>query len=544
MLNADRQYRLQRLNDPTRFQRHPDDTLTPAITRDNPRPLATLDTTDPFNPNPTTLAAALAEDAAGSFYSAQASAGGGTYAGVPATVTQAVAAELAGYDLATADTFKENGIVYIQFANGDQFAINGLGAIANTKTTAVSGGLQTIATDFDGTSVNLNQSSDGTNSVVAKDAQGLSTASFTASANQSNVTSYSAPGQVANVLTTLATASGYQSELIDAQGTVLQTTQMHAYDDGSSLATTTYPSGASTTLTTAPDNTSQQLDTPAPNSGQDPNTLAITLRDAAGAITATGSRTVNPIDGSFEEALLGSATPGQPNGTLSARSVSATGEVSPKLDKAALDNLNQNAQYFNDSYSLINAIKNRQPLPILTSGIQVYNNITHDAPPMLLNAASALGAASSVYGLLQALQKGDVPQALVAGASAFTQGVTAYVNIAYGGDAILAASEGLGNVIGAASAVSQVLPFLGIANDLANRGGREVILDMPAIRRIKNHSYKRRYRETQTVRKLCKHRTHDFKRQFIPNIGMKNHTFKLRYSNASATNDFAWKVAV
>ena len=127
--------------------------------------------------------------------------------------------------------------------------------------------------------------------------------------------------------------------------TVTSSAIFHAFDDGGSLFTTNYLSGAITTIATAPDNTSQQLDTPAPNSGQDPNTLAITLRDAAGAITATGSRTVNPIDGSYEEALLGSATPGQPNGTLSARSVSATGEVSPKLDKAALDNLNQNAQY-------------------------------------------------------------------------------------------------------------------------------------------------------------------------------------------------------
>lgn len=196
------------------------------------------------------------------------------------------------------------------------------------------------------------------------------------------------------------------------------------------------------------------------------NTYDIVNKDGTGSITATGQRTINPIDGSYTDLSIGAATPGNPNGTLNFTATDASGNTTPLLSKAAQDNLANNAQSFNDAYALVKAIQNKQPLPAVTSGLGLYNDIYHNAPPELLGASGALGALSSLYGLGRALGQGNISGAALSGANAFTQGVNSYVSIAYGGDAINAAGDGLGSLIGASSAVSQAVPYLNIANDL------------------------------------------------------------------------------
>ena len=94
LLDADRQYRLDRLGDQGRFQRDPQDTLTPT----NPRSLASLGA-DPFNPDAHNLAVALGDAAAGDYWSTQAGTGTGTAGSVPPNVVTNIEAALAGQDL-------------------------------------------------------------------------------------------------------------------------------------------------------------------------------------------------------------------------------------------------------------------------------------------------------------------------------------------------------------------------------------------------------------------------------------------------------------
>jgi Ca2+-binding RTX toxin-like protein len=283
-------------------------------------------------------------------------------------------------------------------------------------------------------------------------------------------------------------------------------TDLQIFDDGSTLATTHYATGLESITSTDLDGNSLQVDYTVPgdtniqsitnrdalgnitatstitqsldeNFNPIANTYDIVQRDAAGTITATGERSINPTDGSHTDLTVGSITASDPNGTLSYSTTDPAGKTTPWLSKAAQDNLANNVQSFNDTYALIKALQNNQPLPTLTSGVALYNDIYHNAPPELLGSIGTLGALNSLNGLNQALEQGNITGAALSGANAFTQGVNSYVNIAYGGDLINAAGDGLGNVIGAANVVGKAVSYINIANDLAEGNTTAAIAD-------------------------------------------------------------------
>lgn len=191
-----------------------------------------------------------------------------------------------------------------------------------------------------------------------------------------------------------------------------------------------------------------------------PNTYAITTTDSSGTITGTGQRTFNPADGTYTDAILGSITPQNPQGTLTVQSYGADGlPTSTPVNNLNLAGLGNAAATFNDAYAVINAIKNHQPVPALTSGVQLYNDLSKGVSPGLLGSAQGLGAAASLYGFEQALNHGDVSGAVVAGTNAFVQGANALTSLGYG----TVEEAGLTTVVGDATGV---LPYLNLANDL------------------------------------------------------------------------------
>ncbi|MCJ0762037.1 Ig-like domain-containing protein [Variovorax terrae] len=285
-----------------------------------------------------------------------------------------------------------------------------------------------------------------------------------------------------------------QVSIYNASDVLQSTTTSQTYDDGTSLVTVKYRSGLQTVITTATDSTSRQIDYTDPSASQ---VQTITERDATGAITsitdiaptrdeannliantydivkrdgdgivlATGVRAFNPADGASLDTWITSATANDPSGTISQVRNNPDGNQTAVLNNIALANLGIAAQGFNDAYSLIQAIQHQQPLPALASGLRLYNDVYHDAPPALNDAATTLGALSSLYGLGQALKRGDTGGAIIASANSFSLGVTAYANIVYG-DAINAAANGMGSLLGASRAVGDAIPYLNLVNDL------------------------------------------------------------------------------
>ncbi|MGB4115460.1 MAG: VCBS domain-containing protein [Polaromonas sp.] len=292
-----------------------------------------------------------------------------------------------------------------------------------------------------------------------------------------------------------------QTEVYGPTNQLQSTTTAQTFDDGTQLVTVNYPSGFQTIISTDTLGGSRQVEysvlgdlnirtitdrnpqgqvtstsniTPYieddPRSGDFnrviPNTYSIVNTDGAGTITATGLRTVNPADKSFVDNILGSATPDNPAGTYGEYATDPAGVTRPVVQQTALHNLAQSANAFNNAYALIQALQNNQPLPALASGIRLYNDISPSTfTPQLTGVASAIGALSGLYSFDAALTRGDYASAFAAGASAFTVGVDAFAVIVYG-DAINAAAEGFGALLGAGRAVSTALPYINIANSL------------------------------------------------------------------------------
>jgi hypothetical protein len=223
------------------------------------------------------------------------------------------------------------------------------------------------------------------------------------------VPSATADGEAASaVVITLASgetitvnASGavaYRFVQPDSNGNPVWT--QHAFDDSYKTVLVS-PTGETTTssysaahqletvLSTATDGSSKQVDYAVPG---DLQAQAITLRDPSG--TTTDIRTTNPIDTSHTDTITTSA------GITSASSTSAAGVTTPDLTAAAQQTLADSVQGFNDAYALSKAIAAGKPLPTLTSGIAVYNDVFHNVPPQLLGAASVVGAITSLQGHL------------------------------------------------------------------------------------------------------------------------------------------------
>ena len=288
----------------------------------------------------------------------------------------------------------------------------------------------------------------------------------------------------------------------DDSGAAVFMSTSQTYDDGTQLVTINYPNGVRSIISTDILGGSKQVDLPVPNNpniqvitNQDatgiitsstsiaayidsdpksdtfnqviPNVYVINSSNGAGVPTSSGTRTINPIDGNYTDIVWPvDGSGGYTGAPVITQSDPASAANTGSIGNAANQQLEGAANTFLDAYSLIKAIQNNQPLPLLASGIRLYNSVNNNSlPPQLTGIASAVGALTSLYALDAALARGDYAQAALSGANAYVAGVTAVTNLVYG-DAINAAADGFGGALGAANVISDYLPYVNIANDL------------------------------------------------------------------------------
>src|SRR6185312_8552107 len=125
------------------------------------------------------------------------------------------------------------------------------------------------------------------------------------------------------------------------------------------------------------------------------------------------------------------------------------------LNTISIDQLGAAAQDFNDATALLQAIQHNQPLPALSSGLNLANDVSGGQVPQLGEAADIAGVVVSLQGLDAAIKHGDIAGGVVAGSNVFAQGVNSYVALEYG-DSINAAANGLGDLAAAGEAVGEV----------------------------------------------------------------------------------------
>lgn len=129
-----------------------------------------------------------------------------------------------------------------------------------------------------------------------------------------------------------------------------------------------------------------------------------------------------------------------------------------------------------DGFSLIKAIQNGQPLPILASGLRLaaaidYLDGTRDLPN-LGAAASIAGAALSLYSLADALKRNDAVGAL-SSASYAVYGVAEAANFLKVSGAVTEVPAGLA---AAGQSLGAALPYINLVNSLAHGDGTGVAI--------------------------------------------------------------------
>ncbi len=144
--------------------------------------------------------------------------------------------------------------------------------------------------------------------------------------------------------------------------------------------------------------------------------------------------------------------------------------------EARLQQVSNNVGTLIDSLSLIKAIQNGQPLPILASGLRLaaavdYLDGTRDLPN-LGAAASVAGAVLSLYGLADALKRNDGAAAL-SSASYAVYGVAEAANFLKVSGAISQVPAGLA---AAGQSIGAALPYINLANSLAHGDGTGVAI--------------------------------------------------------------------
>ncbi len=524
LLNADRLYRQNRLSDPARFQRDPQDSLTPTGLKG----LASLDPANIFDPSETAVASNLAELAMGG--STQASLGGGLSSSVPSSVVDAVREQLAGRDLTRAETYRQGNIVYVDFDNGDRLAIDQQGRIATIKTESVAGvGNRTVSTDFDRNTTTFEQSINGTNTTTQRNALNQVTSSIVATESQIVMQEYTAPDTPGNRTVIDQQTFGTRVQVYDSSNALQSTTNRQIFDDGSSIATTNYPNGTQSILTTATNGTSRTVDTPNPadpriNTTTDrnaagqvtgststspvletdidspafgqpiPGQYLVVTNNAAGQTTGTSILQVNPIDGSTIDTPVTGEVPASV--TLTTPANPATGAPASTTQQpnnvSALANLDL-AGILLGANSLLNALHGPAAgngLPIATSFTGLANTLTGGQVPVINGLSTGLGLASSVWGLRSAFQQGSTGGIILSGANVISQfggayasslgyqgfyGTTTYLpggGVTYSNPVSALDQAALDGQFGAASdaigAVGDVVPYLGILNSLSH----------------------------------------------------------------------------
>ncbi|WP_343742762.1 beta strand repeat-containing protein [Herbaspirillum huttiense] len=204
------------------------------------------------------------------------------------------------------------------------------------------------------------------------------------------------------------------------------------------------------------------------------NTYNIVNEDSNGKITSTGQREVSP-DGSYQDTLIGSATAANPDGTIQVDHVDSNGNTTPVVNQTGVLSLSNQISALNDAYTLVKAIQSGQPLPIVSSGLHLANDLSNGNLPALNMAGNAVSVVSDIEGMAAALRKGDVASSIYYGANTFVQGVNLYTSIVYKGDLINAAGDGFGDIAGLANTVGDALPYIKVAYDLI-RGDKQAVL--------------------------------------------------------------------
>ncbi|BBP04401.1 hypothetical protein TPL01_21200 [Sulfuriferula plumbiphila] len=166
---------------------------------------------------------------------------------------------------------------------------------------------------------------------------------------------------------------------------------------------------------------------------------------------------------------------------LSEGTISGIGTLFHSIASGATTLLNSVATYgptLIDSLSLIKAIQSGEPLPLVASGLRLANDLSTLNGASNLNLSGVANTASGILSLMSldaALERGDMLGTVTAGAQAIAFGAQAFSDSA-ASQAFAAISEGTIDLAAetlalqsqaVANTVGNVLPFLSIANSLA-----------------------------------------------------------------------------
>ena len=316
---------------------------------------------------------------------------------------------------------------------------------------------------------------------------------------------YDLQGQVVTHSSVTTIGGVTRSDVRDGQGNALSTTTTQTNPDGSSLATVTYANGLKTTISTDLNNNSTQIDRPVPS---DPNIQTITIRDSTGQttgtrttvaatddsgvvvpntyatvttdgtkITATGTILVDPVTHGYSVSEISAATPSNPNGIATTNYYAPDGQ---KLlaDYSTINNITTGISSLYDAYNLVRAVQNHQDLAALGSALNLANSLTQHSLPVLGTASSAVNVLSSIIGLRNAFQTGDV-----------AVGVVNAANLAYSGANLYAAATdqklngAFGSVAGSAlnTLGTEVLPYAGAFIALARGDVTGAVVDAASV---------------------------------------------------------------
>ncbi|MDT8339410.1 MAG: hypothetical protein RQ763_09435 [Sulfurimonas sp.] len=138
-----------------------------------------------------------------------------------------------------------------------------------------------------------------------------------------------------------------------------------------------------------------------------------------------------------------------------------------------------------DAFTLIKAIQSGEPLPIVTSGLRLandINNLTSSTPNYTLSGMSSVGGGIlSIMSLDAALKQGDTVGAITASAQTISFAASAYID--FTGATSGLATEISGTLMGTGTntlgLTNGVLPYLNLANAIAK--GDEVGIAISAV---------------------------------------------------------------
>ena len=302
--------------------------------------------------------------------------------------------------------------------------------------------------------------------------------------------------------TAQSNADGSSTYAVSNRAGVLQiAASIQTFDDGTQLVTVNYPSGARTVVSTDLANNSTQTDYPVPDN---PKIQTITARDSTGTVTATriitpsldeennpiantydvrtfddtgratssGTRLVNPIDGSFTQSLYAPPADGEFFGGVAVTTTAPDGAATTNNNSAAIANLNDAGNAFLAFNSLYNA-RNAQPLNqagAVVGGLNTGLALGGIKVPALTALGNVLGVVNGVTSFASAWDRGDVGGEAVALSTTVNGGAALYLEAT--GSSLTVSEAAAAGEFGAASgtvgAAAEASPYLLIAYDLSN----------------------------------------------------------------------------